>query len=205
MKLIDVYRKIKALDVPVFQTRDVAACLKISNPHASKILTRLAAAAQIVKLAQGYWGLEDKLDVLQLPQLLTAPYPSYVSLQTALYYQGIISQIPSVIYAVSLSRTRRYNTPLGTVSTHYIQPEFFCGYHTDAKTGIKMASPEKAIIDLLYLHPSKSRLFANLPEVEFPNNFDITCARGFIAKIPSLRRRKMVATLFASLLENITN
>ena len=167
MKLIDAYQKILELNVPVFQTRDIAAYLDVNTSHASKVLSRLASAGQIIRLTHGHWGFKDKIDILQLPELITAPYPSYISLQTALYYQGMISQIPAVIYAVSLARTQRYVTPLATISTHYIQPALFCGYSMMDKSDIKIATPEKAIIDLLYLNPTKSRLFANLPEFEF--------------------------------------
>src|SRR3990167_7462249 len=130
MRLIDAYQKIIELNISVFQTRDVAAYLNINISHASKILERLALSTQIVHLAHGRWGLRDRIDILQLPELLTMPYPSYISLQTALYYHGMISQIPTVIYAVSLATSRCFNTPLGTVSIHRIQPDFFCGYQT---------------------------------------------------------------------------
>lgn len=199
MRLIDAYQKIIALDVPVFQTRDIAAYLNIDISHASKILERLEASSQIIRLVRGRWGLKDRIDILQLPQLLTSPYPSYISLQTALYYQGMISQIPTVIYAISLGRTQRFNTPLGTISTHYVQPDFFCGYKTDDNTQIKMATPEKAVIDILYLSPSKTRLFCRLPEFEFPEHFNRDLAKEYIHMIPSVRRRKLVSTLFEQL------
>jgi predicted transcriptional regulator of viral defense system len=50
---------------------------------------------------------------------LTAPFPAYVSLQSALYLHGMVSQVPAVTYAVMLARARRFVTPLGTVA---IQP-----------------------------------------------------------------------------------
>jgi predicted transcriptional regulator of viral defense system len=36
-----------------------------------------------------------------LPELISAPWPAYVSLQSALHHHGVIEQIPSVIYAVT--------------------------------------------------------------------------------------------------------
>jgi predicted transcriptional regulator of viral defense system len=198
MKLIDAYQKIAELNVSVFQTRDVSAYLNISVSHASKILERLALSSQVVHLAHGRWGLRDRIDILQLPELLTMPYPSYISLQTALYYQGMISQVPTVIYAVSLATSRCFNTPLGTVSIHHMQPDLFCGYKTD-DNNIKMATPEKALVDLLYLSPAKTRLFASLPELELGEDFNRTLAEEYISMIPSQRRRTLVATLFTKL------
>lgn len=57
-------------------------------------------------------------------EYLTGPFPSYVSPQTALFYHEMISQIPHIIYAVSLARTRQYKTPLGNVSIHHLQPDW---------------------------------------------------------------------------------
>jgi predicted transcriptional regulator of viral defense system len=198
MKLIDAYQKIKALNVTVFQTRDIAAYFNIDISHASKLLVRLALSSLVIRLARGRWGLPEYIDTLQLPELLTTPYPSYISLQTALYYHGMISQVPNVIYSVSLAKTQRIHTPLATISIHHIQPDFFCGYHTNDKD-IKIATPEKAIIDFLYLSPTKTRLFASLPELEWPDKFDIKVANKYIDLIPSQRRKTLVTTLFSQL------
>ncbi len=200
MKSIDAYQKILELDVSVFQTRDIVAYFNINTSHASKILERLAESSQIIRLSRGRWGIKDRIDILQLPELLTAPYPSYISLQTGLYYQGMISQVPTVIYAVSLGRTKRISTPLGTISIHHVQPEFFYGFNTDEKTHIKIATPEKAIIDILYLSPNKTRLFASLPEIEWTVQFNQDLARQYIDMIPSSSRRTLVKTLFDQLI-----
>ena len=89
--------------------------------------------------------------------------PAYGSLQTALYLHGIISQIPEVIYLVSLSGTRRQTTPLAPFSIHHIQPSFFFGYTVKHKEQVRIALPEKALEDFLYFSPAKSYLFRDLP------------------------------------------
>src|SRR5207245_8518355 len=91
---------------------------------------------------------------------------------SALYHHGIISQIPAVIYVVSLARTRRYKTPLGTFSIHHVGPDFFFGYELDETGCVKIASPEKALADMFYFSPTKTRLFVTLPEIELPRRFD---------------------------------
>ena len=45
----------------------------------------------------GLWATDLSLDPLRLPEYLTAPLPSYVSFQSALFFHGMISQIPNVI------------------------------------------------------------------------------------------------------------
>jgi len=202
MKLVDVHTKLLGMKVAVFQTSDAAACLNINNTHASKLLSRLSIAEHIVHLSRGLWAFKDKVDLLALPEYLTTPFPSYVSLQSALYHHDMISQIPAITYAVSIGRTKRYETPLGIVSVHHVQPSFFFGFESIGKGIAKIASLEKALIDYLYLSPSKSNLFKALPELEFPKSFAVKRARRIINRIRSTRRKNLVKKLFEELLSS---
>ena len=132
--------------------------------------------------------------------ILTAPLPSYVSLQTALYRHGMIEQIPERIYAVSLARSRVFTTPLGTASIHHVAAGFFTGFETEGRDGLCIATPEKALVDLAYFGPARSRLFAALPELELPGRFNVNHARGFLALIAGLRRRTFVTRRLDALL-----
>lgn len=192
MTSLDALSSLAAMQTPVFETADAAVRLDLSNPHASTVLSRLAAAGHLARLRRGLWVFPDRVDPLALPGRLTAPLPSYVSLQSAMYFHGLISQVPAVTYAVSLARARQYRTPLGVVSVHHLEPSFFFGYEAVGRQGALMASPEKALVDVLYLRPAKSRLFCALPEVELPDGFSRRTAREFAARIPSPRRREMV-------------
>jgi len=196
MRLVDVHARLLKMGIPVFQTSDAAAYLDVKNAHASKLLARLAASGHLARLGRGRWGFKDRIDSFALPEYLTAPYPSYVSLQSALYHHGMISQIPSVLYAVSIARTRTHVTALGTVSVHHVDPSLFFGYQPAAKGPGKIARPEKALIDFLYLSPARTRLFRALPELEFPRGFKVNEARKIIRRIRSVRRRNHVSRLF---------
>ena len=202
MKLLDAYTKLRKLNLPAIQTQDAAAYLNITVIHANKILSRLADAKQLIHLKHGTWIFSDT-DPLALPNFLTAPFPAYVSLQTALYYHGMISQIPSIIYAVSLARTRVYKTPLSTISVHHVQPSFFFGYEQKNNGLLKIAIPEKALIDILYLSPTKSRLFHTLPELELPQSFRIAEAKKIINKISSPGRKTLVERRFFEFLQKV--
>ena len=46
-------------------------------------------------------------------------------LQTALHLHGMVEQIPEVFYAVSLARTQRITTSVGSFSVHHIAPELY--------------------------------------------------------------------------------
>jgi predicted transcriptional regulator of viral defense system len=192
MTLIGALSSLAAMRVPVFETGDAAVRLGLSNAHASTVLARLAAAHQVVRLRRGLWAFPDRVDSLTLPGRLTAPLPSYVSLQSALYFHGMISQVPAVTYAVSLARARRFDTPLGVVSLHHVTPGFFFGFEDAGRQGALIASPEKALVDFLYLAPARSTLFRALPEFALPRRFSARLARAMTARIESTRRRVMV-------------
>lgn len=203
MKLVDVHARLLDMNVAVFQTSDAAACLNIDRGHASKLLARLSQAGHLLRLRRGLWAFKERVEILSLPEYLTSPFPSYVSLQSALYHHGVISQIPSITYAVSISRTRSFETPLGTVSVHHVQPSFFFGFESIGKGIAKMATPEKALIDFLYLSPAKSNLFKALPELEVPKSFSVKAARRIISRIRSTRRKSLVNKLFEDLYSSI--
>jgi predicted transcriptional regulator of viral defense system len=196
MKLIDVHAQLLKMERPVFQTSDAAAWLKINNAHTSKLLARLVESGHLVHLGRGSWAFRDRVEPLALPEYLTNPFPSYVSLQSALYYHGMISQIPEITYAVSIARTKRYETSLGMVSIHHVRPSFFFGFENVGRSIAKMATPEKALIDFFYLSPAKSKLFRALPEVELPRSFRPKTAHNIISHIMSERRRVLVKNLF---------
>lgn len=204
MTLSEALGKIKAIGQPVFRTADVMVALDVQKSHASKLLERLTQHGHVIRLMRGLWAMPESLEPLALVPHLTAPFPSYVSLQSALYYHNMISQIPEVIYCVSLARTRTYETSVATISVHHIEGSFFFGYEERGEHHVRMALPEKALLDILYLSQSKSRLFAALPEIEFLPQFSIKKAYNMIRKIADLRRRSLVLGRFEQLLDQKT-
>src|SRR5690606_19767255 len=120
------------------------AVLQVTHTNASTILRRLARNGAIVHLSHGRWLTDPKLNRQALPELISAPWPAYVSLHSALFHHGLIEQIPAVLYAVTLSRPRRVQTPLGTISFHRMPPELFKGFELASGSDAKIAIPEKA-------------------------------------------------------------
>jgi predicted transcriptional regulator of viral defense system len=199
MQLNKVLAKIKTLKHPIFQTRDIVALINQSTTNVSKSLARLTTDNHLIHLAKGIWGIRENIDPFMIPTYLTAPFPSYISLQSALYYHGMIEQIPEIIYAVSIGRTKIFQTPVATVSVHHIPSALFFGYQEISKHAIKIATPEKALFDFLYLQPAKTRLFTKLPEFEFPSDFDRKLFLLWLTKVKSPQRKSMMINRFEAL------
>lgn len=198
MNQAEALGRLRELGTPFVTTSDIAATLDLSPAAANMVATRLAKNGLLIHLARGRWALNDGINVLALPQILAAPFPAYISLQTALFHYGMISQVPQVIYAVTVAKTRRWSTSLGIVSLHQVAPDFFFGYEPLAD-GVQIATPEKALLDVLYLSPTRSRLFARLPEIELPRDFSRDKLRSMMTRIADPSRRRLVKTAWERL------
>ena len=87
--------------------------------------------------------------------------PSYVSLHSALAFYGIIPEAITQITAVSSLKTASFDNAFGRFSYMKMKPELIFGYAQKpfANRSLLIATPEKAILDLLYLYP-----FYNTPQ-----------------------------------------
>ncbi len=191
MNAIEALARLQSLNIPVLDTADIAAALKQSPSAANKTVSRLAAAGLMTPVRHGVWWVGHQVNLYRLPEFLTAPMPSYLSLQTALHLHGMVEQIPDVLYVVSLARAQRITTKVGVISVHRIAPELFGGFE-ELKDGVKLATAEKALFDLAYLSAGRSRMFAAVPELEIPKTFRMRVLRHWVARIPSSRSRTIV-------------
>jgi len=192
MKLITVYKKITELNIPVFSTTDMAVVLNVSNKYGSKLLTELSHEGFIFHICRNLWGIRGKTDPFIILDYLSSPMPSYISLQSALYYHGIISQIPAIIYGISVAKTKQYKTAIGTYSLHHIDTDLFFGFDIVGENHIKMAQAEKALFDYFYLKCTKNKLFYALPEVEIPKTFSWDKLTGYVKDVKNKSRHQMI-------------
>jgi hypothetical protein len=65
---------------------------------------------------------------------------------------------------------------------------------------VRVATAEKALLDVLYSRQARSHASRALPELEFPASFDIKRAHAIACKISSAPRRKFVAQQLESTL-----
>ena len=193
---------LRAVNRPVFTTREIAALRGSSLSAASQSLKRLERQGLLAQAARGVWcdPSDPRFTQLSLVPFLAGSHRAYVSLLSALHLHGMIEQIPQIVYAVTTDHTRTVETSLGTFSFHRVRPALFCGFdwHGQGRDFL-IATPEKALVDSLYLSSRKGRRFRFFPEIDMATRFRPREARRWIRRIPDPRIRKHVSERFEAL------
>lgn len=159
-------------DDPVFESSLLLA--GNVDPKLIRIqLSRWVKTGKIYQLRRGLYSIAP-------PYQKNAPHPflvanhlqkaSYVSLQSALSFFGLIPEVVNMITSVSTGRPERLETPLGTYEFRHLKTEFFFGYQMVELSGQSafVATPEKALLDLIYLQPGGDSI-AYLKELRLQN------------------------------------
>jgi predicted transcriptional regulator of viral defense system len=79
-----------------------------------------------------------------------------VSLQSALAYHGLIPEHVPTVTSVTTLRPGLRKTPLGDFEYRHVKRQYFFGYkpvQVGERQAALIASPEKALLDLVYLNP----------------------------------------------------
>ena len=204
MTSISVHKAIQQIDRPVFSTREISALCGTSPSSASQTLARLEKDSLLTRVSRGIWCVttDPRFSPFQLVPFLAGDHQAYISFFSALHLHGMIDQIPQVIYAATTAHTRRKTTPVGTFSFHRMSPRFFMGYDWYRRgRAFLIASPEKGLVDCLYLSSRKKNNFGHLPEIDLGRPFSKQRAWNWVKKIPDARIRLNVHSKLSSLLE----
>lgn len=145
-------------DEPVFETSLLLAGAVDPN-YARQQLSRWTKAGKLYQLRRGLYVLAPPFQRVKPHPFLVANRMvpgSYVSLQSALSYHGLIPEYVALTTSVGTMRPTRWDTPLGAYEFRHIKNALFWGYVRMALGGEQwafVAMPEKALLDLLHLHP----------------------------------------------------
>jgi predicted transcriptional regulator of viral defense system len=160
-------------DEPVFDTGLLLA--GEANPREIRHqISRWRQAGKIYQLRRGLYCLAPPFQKVNPHPFLVANrllLASYVSLQSALAYYGMIPEHVPVTTSITTVRPAQWETPLGNFDFRRIQVDFFDGYRLvdlGEKQRSFVATPEKALLDLIYLE-SGSDSFDYLAELRLGN------------------------------------
>jgi len=142
---------------PVFET----ALLLAGNVNPNIVrqqISRWVKSGRVYQLRRGLYALAPPYQKVKPHPFLVANHlqrASYVSEQSALAFYGLIPETAHATLSVTAGRPERLDTPFGVFEFRHIKPELLSGYRITDLGGQQalVALPEKALLDLVYLHP----------------------------------------------------
>lgn len=134
--------------------------------NANVFLTRAQAKGLVERVTRGVYInalREARPRIEEVACFLRTP--SYISCEWALNRHGVILQAPTVCTVLTLQtavgRTRNISYSGFTIEFSRIAPRLFSGF--EAKDGYNLATPEKALLDTVYLRK----------HIPFPDELDL--------------------------------
>lgn len=154
MRFRDFESKIR--DLPLFNLNDIR---KYEPGFHRRQLFDWQQRGFIQPVANGYYMLSDiEVDEDFLFMAANQIYaPSYISLESALAYYQIIPESVLGVTSVSARKTSRFDTMWGQWIYRSVKPEYMFGYRVVVNRPNQkflVASPEKSVLDYLYLNTS---------------------------------------------------
>ena len=191
-------------DEPVFETGLLLAG-DVEPRDVRRQLSRWTKAGRLFQLRRGLYALAPPFQKVKPHPFVIANRMvrgSYVSCQSALAHYGLIPEYVPVIVSVTTARPGGWETPLGRFEFRHIKTELLRGYRLidlGSEQKAFVATPEKALLDLIYLHPGADSL-NYLRELRLQNlerlNLDELQRLVDLTGIPKLKRAaKSVAEL----------
>jgi predicted transcriptional regulator of viral defense system len=121
-------------------------------------LGRWVKYGYLVRLRQGYYAFPEYRAQNDFAWYFANRIykPSYISLHTALSFYGIIPESVPKITSVTTLKTAIFSNDFGEYSYKNVKEDLMFGYDLKEMDGgrrIMFATPEKALLDLLYLYP----------------------------------------------------
>lgn len=145
-------------DEPVFSSALLLAG-NVSTAQVRLQLSRWVKAGRLLQLRRGLYVLAPIWRKVEPHPFLVAnrlQRGSYVSLQSALAYQGVIPEHVPMVTSVGPGRPETVRNPEGAFQFNHLAKRFLFGYsrvEVAPRQFAFVASPEKALLDLVHLTP----------------------------------------------------
>ena len=152
-----------------FTPEDVSRKLGISYESARVSCSRYVQRDILLRIKRNFYALRQNWENLSEEKMFVIANVlqvlSYISLTTALSFYGFTTQIQRAFYeSVSLKRTKEVTVEKTTFTFTKLDKKLYGGFVR--KNGYFIATPEKAILDALYLS-SLSRYNLDFAAVDF--------------------------------------
>lgn len=145
--------QLEELSVAPFPLRTLMAMLKDYAQPLFKVHS-LTTDGTLIRLKRGWFCVNPKLFKRPVSSAVAANMlyeggPSYISLEYALSFYGLVPERAQGVTSVVTGRSKVFSTPIGWFSYRTLPAPLF-GFGVNAQDGYLMASPEKALCDYLF-------------------------------------------------------
>lgn len=125
-------------------------------------ILRMIKSGELIRLKNGFYLIKGKIQedsnlIIPYEQVANLLYgPSYVSLEWALSFYGMIPERVYSVTSMSLGKNKEFHTPIGRFVYHALAANSYSIGITQMQIpnfigGFFMATPEKALADLVYV------------------------------------------------------
>jgi predicted transcriptional regulator of viral defense system len=142
-------------DLSCFTTRFLAAGEDLAQIRLQ--LARWVKDGRVIKIHKGLYTIAQpyrKITPAAFSIANALKSPSYISLQSALAWHGLIPEFVPAVTGVTTARPQTLSTPVGRFEFRHIQTDLFWGFQKielPDKQDAFVATPEKALLDLVHL------------------------------------------------------
>lgn len=206
-------RKIKNYaEVPITHQVVMEALAEYSRPNDK--ISELLNSGELQSVRRGLYIPGPEADLPTPDPFLIANHlrgPSYISLESALSYHGMIPERVYEISSVTLKKSKTYTTPVGRFSYRQLAAPYYSfgikSISLDSQQVALIASPEKALCDKIVL--TSGVLFRSIGQVqdflledmrmdeEILSRLDLAVIRSWIEDAP----KKNSLTMLVKMLE----
>ncbi len=149
-QITEIIRILKEKQIGLFSLADFERLFNIKNRQTLyKKISRLEKKKLIEKLIKGkYLFFLNTVNDFTIANYLYQP--SYISLESALSFYGIITGFSYKLFSITTKKSRSFDIDNKELQYCQINPNLFWGY--EKKEDFLIADKEKALLDFLYFY-----------------------------------------------------
>ena len=149
MRIVDIIKIIRKSGVKIVSLSDLRKLLDIEKDNTSyKIAEKLVADKFLLRLKKGvYLSAFNPPDSFEIANAIYTP--SYISLESALNYYGILPQFPYSVTSVSPKKSKKLLIDEKEFEYVQISHKLYWDFRREGQ--MLIASPEKALLDMIYI------------------------------------------------------
>jgi len=165
MKYLDFLTKLKQDKFYIFNLEDIKRYFSDSSHKTIQNQLQLwTEKGLLLRLKRGIYKIQLPEGEPVLPDMYIANRiyePSYVSLETALSFYGIIPEVAVGVTSVTTKQTKLFKNEIGWFRYRSCKRQAYCGYKIMVYEGFKIfiAEKEKAIVDFIYFKLRDGEIF----------------------------------------------